>query len=1479
MYLSNSINGNWQSDKDMDHRRDMIQNIVILLKQRDKNSSPEWLNKLPQMVKQLEVSLYRSAPSFEAYADKSTLKHRLQLLAMEIAKKTNQQGDESTGGDSQGHRDRDRDRRPGGMQNNQSFREHGGSAPNGRPGSYRHGGQGGQTNSPPGSNRMLMPDSRQNNNPWSRQSNDQGPVHRDKSSTNNQPQIVNIGQINDMMNSKEMGPPTPAVGPSSMSINNGSKNNGPGSTANTTSSDKRNEDWKIRIRHKQQRLLLLHHSSKCQVTDGTCKVTPHCADMKRLWDHMAKCEDNRCQVPHCYSSRAILSHYRKCKDPECQACGPVRADVWKQRSKEPTNRSFPHPSSKPRPLSPRNNGSVSGINGSVPPPELKPSSNPSVPLVNESRQPLQVASGGYNQKSVSPAFSSEPINPPQSRQPDNDEQGRIKHKQQRLLLLRHASKCEAKPGECKKTPHCAEMKKLWKHISECHDKNCTYRHCLSSRYVLMHYRRCKDAKCPSCAPVRATYSQKPPVSPPPLPPLPLPPPVSSVPPPKKSRPNEPVIEKLVNERKPVIPEPKPPAVVVSKPSNEELSYSLINNFTIKQIELHLKSLNQTNLLPLKTMKEKCQSVLKITQDHEYYWVFSKPVDPEELGLPDYFDVIKKPMDLGTVQKKLDAGQYHSINEFNLDVRLTFDNALMYNEAGSVVNGMAVSMKEKYVEEFQKMLESLKKEEEERKKNTRACALCGYEKLQFEPPVFFCNNIKCSSKRIHRNRHFYVGGNNQYNYCNQCYNELDAEAPIEMPDMTLNKKDLKKKKNDEVHEENWVQCDVCDRWIHQICGLFNSRQNKDNRSKYSCPKCLLEQRKKGALPTKANAPTAEDLPRTKLTEWLEKLVKPKVQNHYQVLAQEKKEIEKISYEEAYNTVSNGGNITIRQVTSIDRKLEVKEKMRKHYAQKNYPEEFPYRCKCILVFQNIDGADVILFALYVYEHGKENPSPNHRTVYISYLDSVHYMRPRKLRTFVYHEILIAYLEYARQHGFAKAHIWACPPLKGDDYIFYAKPEDQKTPKDKMLTKWYIDMLVEAQKRSIVGKVTNMYDLYFAPGIHDATAVPYLEGDYFSSEIESIIKDLEDGKGSKSKTGEKKSKKKKGGDTSKSKLGRKGSNTRSGGLDDSALGAFNDSNSNSTITRDPVMVKLGERIKDMKQSFIVAFLNYEEAPPADREVPQAIIEERAKRKLYEIEPQKDSNKRDAHGNMKSSSSKGSSNVIDDDGEEISGEIFDTRQDFLNLCKGNHYQFDAPRRAKHTSMMVLWHLHNKNAAKFIQSCIGCTREILSGVRYTCTTCTDIDLCAECYKNPKISRGSCTHTLVPKAVETDSNQTGSNSNLTKADRLERQRNINLHIKLLEHASLCDSANCNSSNCAKMKQYLKHCQTCKDKMAGGCKICKRIWTLLRYHAQSCKNRSCTIPQCQNIRERIRQIAKQQQAMDDRRRQMINRQYRDRVASN
>lgn len=51
-------------------------------------------------------------------------------------------------------------------------------------------------------------------------------------------------------------------------------------------------------------------------------------------------------------------------------------------------------------------------------------------------------------------------------------QAALRQQQQRLLLLRHASKCPAEGEQCKVTPHCQAMKRLWKHIAECKNQQC-----------------------------------------------------------------------------------------------------------------------------------------------------------------------------------------------------------------------------------------------------------------------------------------------------------------------------------------------------------------------------------------------------------------------------------------------------------------------------------------------------------------------------------------------------------------------------------------------------------------------------------------------------------------------------------------------------------------------------------------------------------------------------------------------------------------------------------------------------------------------------------------------------------------------------------------------------------------------------------------------------------------------------------------------
>lgn len=78
----------------------------------------------------------------------------------------------------------------------------------------------------------------------------------------------------------------------------------------------------------------------------------------------------------------------------------------------------------------------------------------------------------------------------------------LKDQQQRLLLLRHASKCHFNDeGQCSITPQCFQMKLLWDHLQNCRNNSCSYSHCMSSRYVLEHFSKCKNLRCPLCGPI------------------------------------------------------------------------------------------------------------------------------------------------------------------------------------------------------------------------------------------------------------------------------------------------------------------------------------------------------------------------------------------------------------------------------------------------------------------------------------------------------------------------------------------------------------------------------------------------------------------------------------------------------------------------------------------------------------------------------------------------------------------------------------------------------------------------------------------------------------------------------------------------------------------------------------------------------------------------------------------------------------------
>ncbi|CDY48139.1 BnaCnng15810D [Brassica napus] len=101
-----------------------------------------------------------------------------------------------------------------------------------------------------------------------------------------------------------------------------------------------------------------------------------------------------------------------------------------------------------------------------------------------------------------------------------------------------------------------------------------------------------------------------------------------------------------------------------------------------------KQRNVTTSSTVASLMKECQTLVDRLWSHKLGFPFRIPVDPVLLNIPDYFTVIKHPMDLGTIRSRLRNGEYSSPLDFAADVRLTFSNSMAYNPPGNQYHKMA-----------------------------------------------------------------------------------------------------------------------------------------------------------------------------------------------------------------------------------------------------------------------------------------------------------------------------------------------------------------------------------------------------------------------------------------------------------------------------------------------------------------------------------------------------------------------------------------------------------------------------------------------------------------------------------------------------------------------------------------------------------------------------------------------------------------------
>jgi histone acetyltransferase len=99
-----------------------------------------------------------------------------------------------------------------------------------------------------------------------------------------------------------------------------------------------------------------------------------------------------------------------------------------------------------------------------------------------------------------------------------------------------------------------------------------------------------------------------------------------------------------------------------------------------------------------------RALLKTMQDHADAWPFKEPVDSRDV--PDYYDIIKDPIDLKVIAKRVESEQYYvTLDMFVADARRMFNNCRTYNSPDTIYYKCATRLETHFHSKVQAGLQS------------------------------------------------------------------------------------------------------------------------------------------------------------------------------------------------------------------------------------------------------------------------------------------------------------------------------------------------------------------------------------------------------------------------------------------------------------------------------------------------------------------------------------------------------------------------------------------------------------------------------------------------------------------------------------------------------------------------------------------------------------------------------------------------------